>query len=378
LNRGSLDAAERAIHDFYYSMHMYTHGAPRLRLFSSFLGEENSQDEQVAELLRTPHAMGAYLNFLMEVHRERYIEQLRRDGELGGSVDAGGDLAEVAAMGLIINADSNEVTKVQPQATPRLDTSRSSDANDGTPATGRRPSLGSAPTGSASKARRGSKVGGGSHGIFSVPMVEVLFPQSYSGLERSDKRDVWNEDIALLKRAVLKWGKNLRGFDTTTMQTVADLAEKLRKAPNGEIDVDELAWLLMIQWAKYMAWYVKRSALRAQWSEKNSVPGKVLIAQERANNVPENSGDPQDPSKERERPVQATAHEKAVASIAKSRKQLRLSSTYLQSLAESIYKPGEGAKLVDPMCLGAFFAHSMAFSSGNTLQVPGVAQQSVD
>lgn len=183
----------------------------------------------------------------------------------------------------------------------------------------------------------------------------------------------------------MKWGKAIRGLDPNTLATVSDLAEKLRKAPNGEIDVDELCWLVMVQWAKYMAWYAKRAALRAQWSERNSVPGKVLTAQERALNGPganpsqndnaaDTTGDAHPPSKTntsapgsaptaQARTGPLTGHALVVASIAKSRKQLRLSCTYLQSLAESIYRPGDGPKLVDPLCVGAYFAYAIASSS---------------
>lgn len=163
--RGSLDAAERAVHDFYYNLHMYTHGAPRLRLFSAFLSEDASQDEAVSELLRTPQAVSVYTNLVMEIHREKYLEQLRRDGDLLASSEAAapGDLTEVSALGLIItDGSAPEVVRSGNMTTPRVEATRSDDSTNAKRGGG----------------RRGSRQGLASiGGYLKVPQVDILFPQ---------------------------------------------------------------------------------------------------------------------------------------------------------------------------------------------------------
>ena len=45
-------------------------GVPRMRLFAAFLGDGRDLDDNVAELLRTPHAFNVYMTLLMEFHKE--------------------------------------------------------------------------------------------------------------------------------------------------------------------------------------------------------------------------------------------------------------------------------------------------------------------
>ena len=279
-----------------------------------------------------PHALSLYLNLIMEIHRERYIEKLKHDYESSVSQRPSSELTEVAALGLIVDGDG-DITKVKPAGGA---------------------SSSSSTTTSNSRPSHGMQL---LNTVANIPCVEILFPQTFSGLERSDRRDIWNEDIGLCKRAVLRWGKNIRGFDSTTVQAIADLAEKLRKAPNGEIDVDEFLWLVMVQWAKYMAWYIKRSSLRAQWNEKNSIPSKFHSSSDFV-----------------EVREETATVDRIKNDLRKKKRQLRLSSTYLTSLSESIYKPGDGNRLVDPLCIGAFFTKSL---STDTLTVRSAYKTSV-
>jgi len=73
---GTMELAETAVQDLFLCVKAYRLGVPRLRLFAAFLGDGRDLDEPVADMLKTPHALSAYLSLLLEVHRELHRERL--------------------------------------------------------------------------------------------------------------------------------------------------------------------------------------------------------------------------------------------------------------------------------------------------------------
>ena len=73
---GTMELAETAVQDLFLCVKAYRLGVPRLRMFAAFLGDGRDLDEPVADMLKTPHALSAYLSLLLEVHRELHRERL--------------------------------------------------------------------------------------------------------------------------------------------------------------------------------------------------------------------------------------------------------------------------------------------------------------
>ena len=165
--------------------------------------------------------------------------------------------------------------------------------------------------------------------------IDVLFPSAEAPQARTDKRDYWLADGELLVTAVSRWVRGQRALDDESAAAYVDLAEFVRGAAtssSGLVDVDDLLWVLMQQWAKFLSWFAHRAAAKAAWSESNSVLAKAN-ATARSSSRPATVAD-----KGRGR-----AH-----AVSKPPVPPAFNVAYVRSLVEALYPAGEGARVADP------------------------------
>ena len=97
--------------------------------------------------------------------------------------------------------------------------------------------------------------------------IEILFPTTEDTNERSDKRDVWYLDIAILVRVLQRWCGSQSLVDNN-VNVYTDLMQKLKTNAAGKVEVDDFLWITMIQWAKLAAWVLKRITSKSATLEK--------------------------------------------------------------------------------------------------------------
>jgi len=219
---GTLDAAETMVHDLFVCVRSYRFGIPRLRLFAAFLGDGRDIEEPVAEMLRTPHAVSVYLNFLIELHREMQREKVDNQREQQGLLP-------------LLNRGASELMAMGLESGSKDDVS-----------------IGSATT--------------------ATNVINVLFPSTENVLSRHDKRDIWMCSQALLTKVVKLWAAKQPFVSSNGgaggLHLYAELAEKLRPNPMEQVDVDDFLWLVMVQWAKIAQWNIKRATKLSESLEK--------------------------------------------------------------------------------------------------------------
>lgn len=322
---GNIDIAERYIQDLFYCMREYEMNSPRMRLFLAFFGQASFNpeidDKDFTEALQSPHAIALYINLLHLIHREIALSKFNNDQKKDKL-----KLSEVKAAGIlvddnIINESNNSVK------------SKSKD----TASVGGLSIVGS----SSSMAKRDitkkeqiiieQKQESSIHidtFDFSSTIVESLFPSSESAFTRSDRRSIWGVDPNLCRNAVKSWTTLFQrslefeesGHDSNIY---VDLIDTLKLNMKSQVDIDELLYLVITQWAKFASFYVKRSATRADIHEKScpQFKAKLSFINQLENSMPV------------DKPVYAPMS--------------YLSINNMQNFVESIYRPSEGNKLVD-------------------------------
>lgn len=325
---GNIDIAERYIQDLFYCLREYEMNSPRMRLFLGFFGQASFNpdidDQEFVEALQSPQAIALYVNLIHLIHREIELSKYNYDVEKRDK----SKLSEVKAAGILIDDnivnESNNSTK-----------SKSKDAGTSS----RLSIVGS----SSSMAKRDStkkdqiiieskQACENNSQIdtfdFSSIVVENLFPSSESAFTRSDRRSVWSVEPTICRNAVKSWTKLFQrslefeegGQDSNVF---VDLIDTLKLNLKSQVDVDELLYLVILQWAKFASFYVKRSVTRADLHEKScpQFKAKLSFINQLENSMPV------------EKPLYAPM--------------TYLSINNMQNFVESIYRPSEGNKLVD-------------------------------
>ena len=231
---GCLELSERATQDLFICIKAYHSGLPRLRLFAAFLGDGRELDDSVADMLRTPHALAVYLNLLLEVHIE--MQKVHKD------LQPAEENRELKAMGAILGSNTVEDDKdgirrengecfseFKPFPVERLICSLDIDG---------------------------------------LRTIEILFPTTEDTNERTDKRDVWYLETAILVRVLLRWCIS-QSVVENNFNVYTDLVQKLKTNAAGKVEVDDFLWITMIQWAKLSAWILKRITSKSATLEKS-------------------------------------------------------------------------------------------------------------
>jgi hypothetical protein len=99
-------------------------------------------------------------------------------------------------------------------------------------------------------------------------MIETLFPSTDDCFSRMDKRDVWYMDTETLTKAVTGWCNKQPWIRNGHVNVFTDLIEKLRPDAQQRVDVDDCLYVMLLQWAKLEAWYVKKAYNRSTAIEK--------------------------------------------------------------------------------------------------------------
>ena len=189
--------------------------------------------------------------------------------------------------------------------------------------------------------------------------IEVLFPSSENTTGRLDKRDAWYINTRLVLRVLKRWAtpqKLLYG----NVSVYTDLIEKLKTNMWGEVEVDDVLWIVMIQWAKLASVVVKKSKSRSEVVEANHLDA---IYTEEAEEEPA----PVEPAA----PVPAGTLRKNKSikfkpeAIAHLKLLPPLPISNLKSIVESIYRPGEGADLCDVQYFAANYLQRFGVQTVN-------------
>lgn len=200
---------------------------------------------------------------------------------------------------------------------------------------------------------------------YAIPRIDVLFPSAGNPLAHPTKRDYWMADGLALVRAVRRWVHSQRGLDEESAGVFLDLAEIVRgssTATDGTVDVDDLLWVIMGQWAKFALWYVKRAAGRAAWNQTNAplIKAKAYASQLNALR-PKSSQE------------HADARQLAMAKVpGKESLPTPLSGAFLRTLVESLYRSGEGARIADSMYYTAAYIQTVAKRTARSSYVTSV------
>ena len=302
---GSIDVAERMIQDLCKCLKIYGEFNPRLRMFAALLGIGNFEEATVAAMFSTPQAVSLYLDLLLTIHAEIHTIMLKA--------------FELMSQGVV------QESKVEEIPMPSKLKSKSKDKGDDNMAGGLSISGSSTGTEKPSASRRESFDGAQEPktNVKNVDDIKAtylngidsLFPSTTNPLHRVDKQDAWLIDINVLVSAVRRWSFSQGIYEN---EPFVDVTEKLQLNENGEADVDDFLFIVMTQWAKLTAWYLKRSSTRAIWYQKNGPQTKSI--------------------NETGKPTKYT-----------------LTTQYLGTFVESLYRPQEGGKVSDQI------AHSIAF-----------------
>jgi hypothetical protein len=173
---------------------------------------------------------------------------------------------------------------------------------------------------------------------------------------------VWTVDQQVLVRAARRWSLGVKGLGTAEGDNSAftEVPEKLKLNQAGEADVDDFLWLMMLQWAKLSSWDVRRSASRVAWAQKHNPLVRAAQARARvlasgADNATTaaaaataaSSAGGNASAAARRNPYPPSVAESSSAPVA-ALARYPYSEGFLRQLMESIYRPGEGAGIVDP------------------------------
>lgn len=306
---GNIDISERMVQDFCRCVKLYGEFSPRLRMFCNFLGMGNYEESTVATMLLTPQALSLYLDLLTLVHAEIQLTLL-------------------AAIEMV---DRGSISETVPVPTISKNKSKQNDSiSSGLSISGsatgiRRPSLEEADIQLSEKTENEIKNIGATYFLNGI---DVLFPSSGNPFIRGDKQDAWLLDINTLIKVVRRWGASQNIYEN---EPFVDVTEKLPLNENGEADVDEFLYIVMIQWAKLTGWYLKRTSSRAIWYQKNGPQNKPLI--------PNDSGKPT---------------------------KYALTTAYLGTFVETLYRPQEGIKVSNTIAHGIAFMRYLRLEANNS------------
>ena len=263
---GSVYVAERAIHDLFNSVQIYSQSISRLRLFAAFfgVGDFDERDRAWGAVLMSTHALSKYLDLLLEVHRE------------------------VAAMkDKAIHERASEREGVKTISRNKTASIRSEMEGLGLMSVARKITDGDSEKGTERAGTiYGLEVKGSSkesidhiEDDFSLPsgliQVDILFPSTDNPFSRLDKKDTWILDKNILKRAIHRWALSLKAqhgadlFEENSMgKFFKELPDLMKISSKGEIDVDDFLYLAIVQWAKLTSLSVARSELKIPMAEK--------------------------------------------------------------------------------------------------------------
>ena len=263
---GSVYVAERAVHDLFYSVQVYSQSISRLRLFAAFfgVGDFDERDRACGAILTSTHAISKYLDLLHEVHREVagvkdkscHEQASEREGVKTKSKNKTASIrSEMEGLGLLSVAGKiigGDIDKGMERA--------------GT-------IYGLEVTGSSKESIEHIE------DDFFLPSglihIDTLFPSSDNPFSRLDKKDTWILDKNILKRAIHRWALSLKAqhgadsFEENSMgKFFKELPELMKISSKGEIDVDDFLYLAIVQWAKLTSLSVARSELKIPMAEK--------------------------------------------------------------------------------------------------------------
>ena len=319
---GSIDVAERMIQDLCKCVQIYAEFNPRLRVFAALLGIGKFEEATVASMFLTPQAVSLYLDLLLTIHAEIHTIFLKSIE----TMDQQGDQEESN------NVDANPVRrKSKSKSKPQEDDIMSgglsitgSSAGTEKPSNSRRESF----DGSQDVKSSTPKINDNVKAIY-LNGIDSLFPSTGNPFNRVDKQDTWCIDINVLVSAVRRWSCSQGIYEN---EPFVDVTEKLQLNEDGGADVDEFLFIVMNQWAKLTAWYLKRSSARAIWYQKNGPQAKSL--------VPNDSGKPS---------------------------KYALTTQYLSTFVESLYRPQEGKKVSDHIAHGIIFMRNLKLEANNSI-----------
>jgi len=334
MQSGSIQVADRSMQDLFVNIKAYRLGVPRLRLFAAFLGDGRDLDVVVADMLKTPQAVTVYFNLLVEIHREVWSMRYETFEKLQKSVEA--KLTQIAKFFLnetktVVDNESNEDDdeKDQKQKNDAIAAEETRASNKATEEKLKQMNL-------SIKFTLQSMANESPNGI------QVLFPCTDDTFQRFDKREVWHMHPSILKRVLVRWTaaqKYLAG----KFNVYIELIDKLKLNSAGEVEVDDFLWIILQQWAKLEDWAVKRSVLKSNsflkdYPMQKTNPTRMLSSVQTTTTVV-------DASNNNNNTMDITSRKKPV----EARFLHVTPMSNMLNLVESIYRPGEGVFLVDPL-----------------------------
>ena len=312
---GSVDIAERYIHDLFVCIRHHADGSPRMKMLAMFLGIDCTiEDEVEREMLQTPQAVAVYFNLILCIHREATKANSiakKKAGDL--TVDA--KKIAMSDNGLSIVGQGTSIqTKQQVTVQDMLNTN----ANG--------------------------------NNILSIP---TLYPSSE--VTSAPAHTIWLENAKVAGAAATAWASAQKGVDQSSVHAYTDIAEQLCLTGHDMVDVDAFLLIEMLQWAKFTTFYVARGASRADGHDRNGFTAKSKMQYTDS--------------------IISAMGSKDKTNIIPPRFQIpQLPFTYLQGLVESIYKPGEGATVADPNRFTSLYL-DMVVAKGVENTISGVTAQ---
>jgi hypothetical protein len=256
IRTGSVEVAERLVHDLMFCVNSYRAEVSRLRLFSALLGETSTSsakdiDAETAATLRSPQAWMMYMNLLRCIREEVYYASKNTASSMA-SASASAVVTVTSAMkpvqGGVLNMDENE-SMARPMMTVQVPQTIST-INERSPY---------------------------STSTSATSILNFLFSSSDNALLRTDGKDVWLEGIDLVSRAVNRWSKQQKCLDDEHSTLFTELLQQLVTPSNTMLEVDDVAWLVMLQWAKLMTWFASRGTARNLSMDGERSAKKLLV-----------------------------------------------------------------------------------------------------
>lgn len=298
---GSIDIAERAIHDLFISIRAYRMNLPRLRLFAAFLGDGKDLDDAITKMLTSPQAIAVYFHLLFDLHKEqrKYEDRMR--------AAADGDLPLVRQHTVAAVNGRKEMTS-------------------------------------------------------DILEIECLYPSNEDSFQRSERKESFMVDLSVCQAVAQRFASSqpwLKG--KTSIYT--DLPERLRSDSQGRLDVDDFLYIVLMQWAKLAHYHILRCTNRTAVFEQTLTAdnGHVLNIDTSALIVNATV----DSSTLLKSAIKGNAPEPPARQGAITRRISMMPLSNIKSIVESIYRPGEAADLADPLHYACSYIHCIRSRRNN-------------
>ena len=289
----SIEVAERFVHDLMYCIRAHHLHSTRLGLFAKLLGvhtreaarnetemeavlaRETMDSDEASKLLSSDIAVALYVNLLADIHREVVMYDISKNNvaATGAKASRASFLADVGITSVPVG-NGGIVADDQGHANPLLLPGQTASDSQTDPAPAPTDVVKSEPIAADTTAtvNETAAEGGATPAPKRLYRVNILYPVMENPTTRPDECAPWLVSPAILTAAVRRWTLNLRGLSAELLCVFIDFIKTLKSNTKDlvrRINVDDLCWLCMKQWAVYTAYSIHKCAARAAYAIKN-------------------------------------------------------------------------------------------------------------